>query len=126
MSGATFPRAARLLTKRDFARLREGARRLGSTHFAVQVAAGAGPAARLGLAVSRKVSRRAVRRNRIKRLARDSFRRHRQGLPAVDVLLIARPSADACDNAGLHAELELLWQRIAALKSPGSAGTMRG
>lgn len=82
--------------------------------------------ARLGLAVSRRVSKLAVERNRIKRVARDSFRRHRAALGAFDILLIANPPAALADNACLRADLEQLWQRIAALNAPGAAGTMHG
>jgi ribonuclease P protein component len=126
MTRATFPRAARLLTPADFARLRGISRRIGSASFAAEVApAAASDHARLGLAVSRRVSKRAVRRNRIKRIARDSFRRQRAQLPACDILLIARSEADQRSNAELRAELERLWQRVASLNGAPAAGTMR-
>ena len=54
------------------------------------------------------------RRNRIKRIARESFREIRAELPAIDILLIARESADAHDNATLRADLKTLWRRLAA------------
>jgi len=66
----------------------------------------------MGLAVSRRVSTSAVRRNRIKRIARDSFRKVRGTLPLVDILLIARTSADAESNEALRADLDALWQRL--------------
>ncbi len=126
---APFPRAARLLTPKDFARLRGISRRVGVRHFTAEVAPrdahGEDEGARLGLAVSRKVSKKAVRRNRIKRIARDSFRHARTRLPCVDILIIARGSADLEENAVLHAELERLWQRIATLNAPEATGTMR-
>lgn len=99
---------------------------MGSANFSAQVGSAEAAEPRLGLAVSRRVSKRAVRRNRIKRIARDSFRRHRTDLPPCDVLVIARASADAQDNASLHAELATLWRRIAALNAAGGTGTMRG
>ena len=123
---ATFPRAARLLTPRDFARLRGISRRVGTRHLTAEVAPTGQAIARLGLAVSRRVSKSAVRRNRIKRIARDSFRRHRDRLPAVDILVIARSSAVLEDNPSLHAEFLRLWERIAALNDAGAAGTMSG
>lgn len=122
---AQFPRTARLLKAQDFARLRGISRRVGTRHFSAEVASNELEGARLGLAISKRVSKKAVRRNRIKRIARDSFRRTRAGLPSVDILLIARSSADLADNADLRAELLHLWERIATLNGAGSAGTMR-
>ncbi len=49
--------------------------------------------ARLGLAVSRKVSRKAVVRNRIKRCTREVFRLHHQDLCALDFVVVAYPES---------------------------------
>ncbi|WJW75506.1 ribonuclease P protein component [Thiohalobacter sp. IOR34] len=46
---------------------------------------------RLGLAISRKVSPRAVVRNRIKRQIREVFRQHQAQLAALDFVVIGRP-----------------------------------
>lgn len=48
--------------------------------------------ARVGCAVSRKVGG-AVVRNRIRRLVKELFRRARSELPAVDLVVIAKPAA---------------------------------
>lgn len=125
MARATFPRAARLLTAQDFARLRNCSRRIATRNLTAEVAASATGGVRMGLAVSRRVSKKAVRRNRIKRIARDSFRHHRAEFPALDILVIARTSADLQDNPALHAEFAHLWQRIVALNATDAAGTMR-
>ena len=125
IAGAPFPRTARLLRAQDFARLRNASQRVGTRHFSAEVADNGQEGARLGMAVSKRVSKKAVRRNRIKRIVRDSFRHTRNQLPAVDILLIARFSADQEDNASLRAELARLWRRIATLNDTGGAGTMR-
>jgi len=125
MARATFPRAARLLTARDFARLRTCSRRVATRNLTAEVATSETGGARMGLAISRRVSKNAVRRNRIKRIARDSFRHHRALFPALDILVIARSSADHQDNPALHAEFATLWQRIATLNANGATGTMR-
>jgi ribonuclease P protein component len=83
------------------------------------------PAARLGLAVSRKVDPHAVGRNRIKRVAREAFRLARRGLPCGDCVLVAKREAAAATPAELRADLEQLWQRMRALKPTAAAGTMR-
>lgn len=113
--GARFPHAARITRPADFLRLRRTGQRIGTRYFNAQATDGATDIARLGLAVSRRVSTNAVRRNRIKRIARESFRDVRMRLPAIDILLIARETADAHDNATLRADLETLWRRLAAV-----------
>src|SRR6185312_2369127 len=61
------PRTARLLRPADFAALRIAPRRLHSPLFKVEYRANACACARLGMAVSRRVSKKAVVRNRIRR-----------------------------------------------------------
>jgi ribonuclease P protein component len=61
------------------------------------------PGARLGLVVGKKLLRRAVDRNRVKRRLRETFRRQRQGIPVCDLIvrLVARPGpADIALLAG--------------------------
>jgi ribonuclease P protein component len=87
-------------------------RRQGDRFFTLVYAPGPGPSARLGLTVSKKVSRLAVQRNRIKRLVRESFRR-RADLPPLDIIVMARPGAAACDNQQLAASIEALLERTA-------------
>lgn len=50
--------------------------------------------ARLGITVTRKVGN-AVRRNRIKRVVREVFRRNRQAFPAADLVFVAKRDAGA-------------------------------
>ena len=123
--GQRFPHAARVVKPRDFVKLRRTGQRIGTRFFNAQAVAGDGDTARMGLAVSRRVSTRAVRRNRIKRIARESFRAARASLPPIDILLIARESANAEDNATLRADLAALWKRLATLNGGRRAGTMR-
>jgi len=70
--------------------------------------------ARLGLAISKRVSKRAVERNRIKRLLRESFRRVRHQLPAVDMMVMAREQAAGVPGPQLLAELDGLWKKLQA------------
>lgn len=65
------------------------------------------------MAVSVRTAGTGVRRNRLRRLIRESFRMHRQELPAVDVFVTARPGARTAGNPEIHACLRRLWQRIA-------------
>ena len=122
----SLPRAARLLKAGDFAALRGKSRRIGVRHFLAEFSPNALDTCRLGQAVSRRVSKRAVQRNRIKRLVRESYRLVRSELPSIDILLIARPSAVDVANRALREALSALWNKLLALKAAAGTGTMRG
>ena len=78
------------------------------------------------MAVSRKVSKRAVVRNTIKRVTRESFRGAYDGLPALDVLVIAKPSAAETGRVLLRRDLDSGWHRLQALKVGPAPGTIGG
>lgn len=65
--------------------------------------------ARLGTAVSKKVRKRAVDRNRIKRIVRDSFRLRAPTLPALDVVISISTRRPLRDEADLRLALGRLW-----------------
>ena len=70
----------------------------------------AGP--RLGLTIAKKQIKLAVQRNRIKRLVRESFRQHGNGLPCVDMVLLVYKGIEGIDNKQLYQCLETLWQQL--------------
>jgi len=119
-----FPRTARLLAAADFAAVFASPVRQQSAWFRVQALRRADDNARIGLAVSRKVSTRAVARNRLRRLARELFRLQRASLAGWDLVVMAKPAAVAAEVAALRADLARLYARIAALNPTGTAGTM--
>ncbi|HVX04053.1 MAG TPA: ribonuclease P protein component [Rhodanobacteraceae bacterium] len=122
---AGLPPAARLRRASDFAALRHAERWQGR-HFLLRWLKLPEGNARLGLAVSRKVSKRAVERNRIKRVVRESFRAEREGLPALDILVIPRASAAGAPNPALFADLGLAWRKLKTLKQTATPGTIGG
>ena len=67
--------------------------------------------ARLGLAISKKHCRGAVKRNRLKRIVRESFRQHRAELEGLDVVVINQPPAARAGNKALFDSLRRHWQR---------------
>jgi ribonuclease P protein component len=68
---------------------------------------------RLGMAVSRQVDRKAVGRNRIKRVVRESFRLYfRDRSPPLDFVVLPRRDCDTICNRRLSQSLELHWKRI--------------
>ncbi|WP_238375952.1 ribonuclease P protein component [Ectothiorhodospira magna] len=69
---------------------------------------------RLGLAVAKKSVRQATQRNRIKRLIRESFRRHRAVMAPMDMVILCKPGAQHFNNADLQQALERLWRRMSS------------
>ncbi|MBB3226629.1 ribonuclease P protein component [Luteibacter sp. Sphag1AF] len=124
MRAAAMPREARLRRAADFAALRKVSGRLGGRCFLLRFGNNPTDTARLGLAISKRCSKRAVDRNRIKRLVRESFRRARPGLPMVDVLVTARDIAVAESGTVLLAELDALWKKLRPLKPDSTSGTI--
>jgi ribonuclease P protein component len=124
VGAAGLPPIARLHEGGDFATLNTARHGIDSRYFRLRHVPGKAAGARLGMAVSRKVSKLAVERNRIKRCIRESFRHNRDDLPARDLLVIARGSAATAANAALRSDLEALWSRLRALKPAPLPGTI--
>ena len=68
--------------------------------------------ARIGLVIAKRKIRRAHERNRVKRLARESFRLHQAELPALDIVLMAKADAQTLSNEVLQHELNLAWRQL--------------
>jgi ribonuclease P protein component len=112
MQSAGLPRDARLRRPGEFAALRSSSGRAGGRCFHMRFRGNELGHARLGLAISKRVSKRAVERNRIKRLLRESFRRVRHQLPGVDLMVMAREQAAGVPGPELLVEIELLWKKL--------------
>jgi len=121
MADARFPPTARVLTSAEFERIFKHGKRTASPLMALHVLAQDESTARLGLVVSRKVDKRAVGRNRIKRVVRDYFRKVRSQLQPGAYVVLARADAKQADNAQLRQTLERLFARAGVLQPPPSS-----
>lgn len=132
-AGEGFPRRLRLQRRREFLRVQRSGAKHHTRFFLVFVAPSLSrgsaaehglPATRLGVTVTRKVGK-AVKRNRIKRLVREAFRRERHALPAgLDMVWVAKRDAiDTTFEAVVH-DMRALGGRLEAQRSrttrPGS------
>ena len=73
------------------------------------------PNSRLGIVVAKKKVRRAHERNRVKRLARESFRLHQQQLDRLDIVVMPKVGIEAIPNAELQQQLQFAWQKMQRL-----------
>lgn len=107
-----FKPAQRLRQKSEFDRVYRDARRSADGMFAIFARNTGAAVPRLGLAIAARIVGNAVRRNRIKRLVRESFRQHQHELPAVDLVVNARSGARDADNAAITRSLERHWRTV--------------
>lgn len=106
-----FSRTRRLLKKNEFDQVFQNANKVVSPHFIFLYRDNTLGFARLGLALSKKMIAKAHDRTRIKRLLRETFRVS-QDLPAVDVVVLARPKVGQVENPVLFAGLQKSWLRL--------------
>jgi len=109
---ATFTKQQRLLHSTEFAAVFSDAKKISTPEWRFYVKKTDRGYPRLGLAIAKKSIRKAVGRNRIKRLARESFRQH--ALPSVDIVVLANRAIDELSNQQLRERLEQCWQRLMA------------
>ena len=109
----TFPRHVRLLSSRDFQTVfRDNTCRSSDQIWTLLARQNNFTDARLGMAISKRVLNRAVDRNRIKRIVRESFRRHKQELCGMDVIVMCKQGVKQMENMELFDSLNVLWARV--------------
>ncbi len=84
----------------------QGGQRRSASQFAVYWRPNSLAHPRLGIAISRKCTRSAVVRNRIKRIAREAFRVRKEGLGGIDIVFLAHAGAATHDAKRLRAIFE--------------------
>ena len=108
----TFPHYAKLSQPDHYRRVFENPKyKVSSGAFLLLATPGATQSSRLGVVVAKKNIRLAARRNRIKRLVREHFRRHPFD-KAIDLVVLAKSGADQVDSPGLWQELDKLWRAL--------------
>ncbi len=102
----SFPKERRLRTSSDFHKVRESSHKLFSKSLIIYYLDNNLSYPRLGIIVSKKVSKKAVVRNKIKRQIREIFRLNQNKISAVDIVVIAKQAAK--DSSYLQIENNLL------------------
>ncbi|TYL49327.1 ribonuclease P protein component [Marinomonas sp. IMCC 4694] len=123
MTDYCFPRHVRLLNAEDYQSVfNDTSSKVFAGEFLLLARKRDDNQTRLGLIVSKKTDKRAVGRNRIKRLVRNSFRHHKTPLSGLDIVFLARQGIKELENVDLHNRLDKAWGQLAkkALKSPQS------
>lgn len=102
----------RLLDSSEFRQAFSSGQRLRNREFTVIARRNGLDHPRLGLAISRRSAARAVDRNRIKRVVRESFRLNFSHLQNVDIVVQATSATRFRTNNALARKLDELWAKI--------------
>ena len=112
MANNTFPRSVRILTSEEYDKVFKNPVRASVPGVLVLARKNEVNCARLGLVIPKKVLKRAVWRNRVKRIARENFRLTRHSLPNIDLVVLAKPKIEEFSNSELSAIFRRLWLQI--------------
>lgn len=113
MANNAFPRSLRILKTEEYDKVFSNPVRVSASGVLVLGRKNSSSdVPRLGLVVPKKVLKRAVWRNRVKRIARESFRLSQHSLPNIDLVVIARPKIEDISNSELRAIFRQLWLQI--------------
>ena len=103
-------RSQKLLTSENYSFVFSKSQRFGNKSFTVLARKNDLGHPRLGLAISKKCAKRAVDRNRIKRIFRESFRLHQHNLPNVDIIAMCKSDVLQLDKKEMHKQIEKQWR----------------
>lgn len=132
LSDHSFAKAFRLLTPKDFQQVFAKAEKFANRHWTFIVRPNQKAYPRIGLAIAKKQLNRAVWRNRIKRLARETFRQHKQALSGYDIVVLTRHGVQEIDATTLRKSFTHLIRQVSGsglkegnYKKPASASRQR-
>ncbi|MDF0604515.1 ribonuclease P protein component [Neisseriaceae bacterium TC5R-5] len=117
MSAYRFRRAYRLLKTDEFSSVFSFRQSRSNTFFQVSARPNDLAHPRVGLVVSRKVHKRAVRRNYIKRSVREWFRLNQQSLANMDFVVRARVPFTRAQRAEAIEALSALFAKLARCRA---------
>ncbi|MFK8012260.1 MAG: ribonuclease P protein component [Marinicellaceae bacterium] len=105
---AGLPKKVRLLNKADYNNVFKKSVKVSNSSFLILIHKTSKPYSRLGLVISKKVDKRAVQRNRIKRIIRESFRNTNFDIQC-DYAVLARGKVTSLENKDIFNAINKLW-----------------
>lgn len=108
-----FPKKCRLNTPSEFSRVFSKPKKLYAKGLTVLYIENGLTYARLGMAIAKKHAKRAVIRNKVRRLIRESFREYAINIAGFDVVILANRLIKPDELNAWFEELTSKWQQIA-------------
>ena len=110
--GQDFPSQFRLKKPEEFKKVFTDPVKSTDRYFTLLAAQNGLGFSRIGLAIAKKIIKKAVDRNLIKRTVRESFRLQRQTLGSIDIVVLARQEALLAPPVALRKSLEKHWLKL--------------
>ncbi len=111
-----FSRANRLKTKREFQFVFDQPRKVTHKYFLALFKSSRVEHPKLGIMVNKRFLKRAVDRNRLKRVIRESFRLYQTELKELDIIILLRSECSGLDKKIWRDDIDKLWQLVIAKK----------
>ncbi len=108
----SFPPTLRLKTPADFQKVFSDPVKSTDRYFTLLAINNSSEHPRLGLAIAKKNIKKAVDRNKIKRVARESFRLQQHQLGTIDIVVLARRDAAKTSTVVLTKSLKKHWHKL--------------
>jgi len=107
-----FSKKYRLLKRADFVQIKNSGKKIHSDCFIAQIKKNNSNNSRLGLTISKKTGK-AVTRNRLKRLVRESFRTNRHNLSGFwDINIIAKKNVAQSSSEQVFSSMDKIFDTI--------------
>jgi ribonuclease P protein component len=117
--GYRLRKSDRILKRWDFTRVQNRGCKVYGSYCLIIALPGETPKDRIGIVVTRKVHKHAVKRNRFKRQVREVFRTMSERIKncndegrSIDGVVIARPSAIGVSTSKISEDVERTWKQI--------------
>ena len=112
MSGFEFKKNARLTKTDEFSSVFNFRKRISATYIVIHYQPNNLNCSRLGLVVGKKVAKRSVDRNYMRRVLRELFRVHQANLQHVDLIIRVQEKFAKSDFEHISKEIDFLLQKI--------------
>lgn len=107
-------RSYRLTSKQDFQAIFDQSAKITHRYIKALFVLTTRKYARLGISLAKHAIPRAVDRNRLRRIVRESFRQHKEELSGLDIVILIRSAGAKVDKRQLRIDIDHLWQKITA------------